>query len=259
MDYLIADRWVIPEDGDAHYSEAIVSLPDCYQPNDTRRRISDEVMTRHDVGLPGEGFVFCCFNNTYKLTPQVFAVWARLLKQVPGSVLWFLSWVPEASLNLAGHCREHGIDPQRLIVAPFWPQERHLARLRLADLFLDTFPYNAHTTGSDALWAGLPVLTCMGDTFPSRVGASLLAAAGLPELITHSLAEYEALALRLAREPALLDGLRQRLAANRAQAPLFDMPRLARHIESAYEAMVARARADQPPAPLRIGFPAATG
>jgi predicted O-linked N-acetylglucosamine transferase (SPINDLY family) len=259
MDYLIADPWVIPEDGHAHYSEAIVTLPDCYQPNDTRRRISDEVLTRRDVGLPEKGFVFCCFNNTYKLTPQVFAVWARLLEQVPGSVLWFLGWVPEAALNLAGHCRAHGIDPSRVVAAPFWPQERHLARLRLADLFLDTFPYNAHTTGSDALWAGLPVLTCMGDTFPSRVGASLLAAAGLPELITRSLSEYEASALRLARDPAMLDGLRQRLVANRAQAPLFDMPRLAAHIESAYETMVARARAGQPPAPLRIGVSAPTG
>ena len=259
MDYLIADRWVIPESSHAHYSEAIVTLPDCYQPNDTRRRISEEVLTRRDVGLPDVAFVFCCFNNTYKLTPQVFAVWARLLKQVPGSVLWFFGWVPEAAVNLAGHCREHGIEPERIVVAPFWPQERHLARLPLADLFLDTYPYNAHTTGSDALWAGLPVLTCTGDTFPSRVGASLLSAVGLPELITHSLVEYEALALRLAREPALLAGLRQRLAASRAQAPLFDMPRLARHIESAYEAMVARAHTGQLPSPLQIGVAGTVG
>lgn len=259
MDYLIADRLVIPESSHAHYSEAIVTLPDCYQPNDRQRSVSPDLLTRRDVGLPDTGFVFCCFNNTYKLTPQVFAVWARLLKQVPGSVLWFFGWVPEAALNLAGHCRDHGIEPGRIVMAPFWPLERHLARIRLADLFLDTWPYNAHTTGSDALWAGLPVLTCTGDTFPSRVGASLLSAVGLPELITHSLADYETRALRLAREPALLAGLRQRLASNRAKAPLFDTPRLVRHIESAYEAMVARARTGQLPAPLRIGVAGTVG
>jgi protein O-GlcNAc transferase len=230
----------------------VVVLPESYQPNDRRRAISPEPLTRRDVGLPDTSFVFCCFNNTYKLTPGVFDIWARLLQQVPGSVLWFFGWVPEAAINLERECVARGIEPRRLVMAPFWPLPRHLARLRLADLFLDTWPYNAHTTCSDALWAGLPVLTCVGPTFPSRVGASLLSNAGLPELITRSPAEYEALGLALAREPGRLDGLRKRLALQRNQAPLFDTPRLCRHIELAYQTMAARAAAGLAPAPFSV-------
>jgi predicted O-linked N-acetylglucosamine transferase (SPINDLY family) len=253
IDYILADRWVIPPEQHPHYTEAVVTLPDCYQPNDRRRRISDAPLSRRDVGLPDQAFVFCCFNNTYKVTPEVFSVWMRLLRQVPGSVLWLFANVPEAAANIVREAEAQGIDPSRVIPAPFLPLDVHLARLRMADLFLDTWPYNAHTTGSDALWAGVPVLTVTGDSFPSRVGASLLDAVGLPELITGSLAAYEALALHLARDRAALASLRARLAAARDKAALFDTPRLVRHIEAAYEGMVARARAGEPPAPMTVG------
>ncbi len=253
MDYLMADGWVIPPEHHVHYSEAVVTLPESYQPNDRQRRISAEPITRRDVGLPDEGFVFCCFNNTYKLTPEVFAVWMNLLKRVPGSVLWFYGWVPEAVLNLAEAARSHGVNPARLVGAAYWPLERHLARIALADLFLDTWPYNAHTTGSDALWAGVPMVTCTGDTFASRVGASLLSALNLPELITSNFGDYEALAHRLANDPVMLAGLRERLGAQRSSAPLFDTPRLRGFIESAYTTMVARARAGQAPAAFAVG------
>jgi protein O-GlcNAc transferase len=187
--------------------------------------------------LPERGFVFCCFNNNYKITPPVFDIWMRLLAAVGGSVLWLFQDNGDAPENLRREAAARGINPARLVFAPRVGAEEHLARHRLADLFVDTLPYNAHTTASDALWAGLPVLTCRGASFAGRVAASLLYAAGLPELATGDLGEYEALALRLATDAALLRGYRNRLEQNRAICPLFDTDRFRRHIEEAYTTM----------------------
>lgn len=241
MDYLIADRWVIPESDRKHYTESVVYLPDSYQANDSLRVISAEPLSRGDLGLPEAAFVFCSFNNTYKLVPEVFDVWMRLLASLPNSVLWLYAPIAEAAEHLSREAAARGVDPRRLVFAEHWPPALHLARLRLADLFLDTWPYNAHTTGSDALWAGLPVLTCTGATFPSRVGASLLSAAGLPELITSDFAQYEARARQLATDPEQLARLRLKLAQNRQQCPLFDTVRFTRSIEAAYESMAGQA------------------
>ena len=246
VDYIIADRFVIPADQQACFSEKVVYLPECYQVNDSRRKIADRVPSRQECGLPETGFVFCCFNASYKLTPGMFQIWVRLLKAVPGSVLWLLASNQEmvenlrreAELRLAGSAG-------RLVFAPALPNPEHLARLRLADVFLDTLPYNAHTLASDALWAGCPVITCAGDTFASRVAGSLLRAVGLPELVTSCLADYEALAAQLAREPGRLAGIRERLRANRLSAPLFDCRRFTRDLEAAYEAMWRRYQQDE--------------
>jgi len=237
IDYVIVDPFVVPVDQQEFYTEKLVHLPECYLPNDGKREIAERTPSRAECGLPEASFVFTCFNNNHKITPDVFEVWMRLLREVPGSVLWLLQdnkWAPD---NLRREARARGVAPERLIFAPRIAMPEHLARQRLADLFLDTLPYNAHTTASDALWAGLPVLTCAGRSFAARVAGSLLLAIGLSELITHDLAEYEALALKLAREPGLLAGLRERLARSRLSAPLFDCERYARHLEAAYEEM----------------------
>ena len=234
IDYLIADRHVIPEETRELYTEKIVCLPDSYQVNDRRRRIADRTPTRAEVGLPAAGFVFCCFNNNWKISPPVFDVWMRLLSSLPGSVLWLLQDNLLAAENLRRAAAERGVQPERLVFAPRTELAIHLARHRLADLFLDTLPCNAHTTASDALWTGLPVLTCTGRTFPARVAASLLSAVGLSELITSSLEEYEALAAELARAPRRLEALRATLTSNREALPLFDTPRFCRHLEAAY-------------------------
>lgn len=247
IDYLIADDTVVPPEDQHHYIEKLAYLSGCYQPNDSTRQVATEPSRRADVGLPEDAFVFCCMNNVYKITPAVFDVWMRLLQRVPASVLMLYSDTPATQDNLRHEAAARGVDGARIVFGGPLPQEQHLARLRLADLFLDTWPYNAHTTGSDALWAGLPVLTCTGATFPSRVGASLLRAVGLPELVTDSFEAYESLALRLATEPGLLSGLRQRLAANLAQAPLYDTAGYVRRLEAAYRQMVERARAGLPP------------
>jgi predicted O-linked N-acetylglucosamine transferase (SPINDLY family) len=237
MDYIITDRFITPPDQEPYFTEKLVYLPDCYQVNDRQRRIADRTPTRRECGLPESGFVFCCLNNTYKITPAMFGVWTRLLKEVPGSVLWLLEANAEAAANLRREASHRGADPDRLVFAPRVTLGHHLARLRVADLFLDTLPVSGHTTASDALWAGLPVLTCAGETFASRVAGSLLTAVGLPDLITYSLANYEARALGLARNPTELDGLRKRLAENRLTAPLFDSERYTRHLERAYQMM----------------------
>jgi protein O-GlcNAc transferase len=238
IDYIIADRTLIPNDDLEFYSEKAVWLPDSYQVNDSQRLISQSRPTRHTLGLPDEGFVYCCFNNSYKITPELFDMWMRLLHQVDGSVLWLLDDNALASRNLRREAERRGVAPQRLVFAPRIPVADHLARHGQADLFLDTLPYNAHTTASDALWAGLPLLTSLGSTFAGRVAASLLNAAGLPELITASLNDYEALALRLARDPLLLASVKEKLAHNRDKCPLFDTKRITRRIEAAYETMV---------------------
>ncbi|ACB94094.1 tetratricopeptide repeat protein [Beijerinckia indica] len=240
IDYIIADAFVLPMDQQPFFSEKIVHMPFSYQPNDTRRMIADLTPTRADCGLPEDGFVFCCFNNSYKLTPVFFDLWMRLLQAVPGSVFWLLESGPLVRENLQHEAEKRGIDPNRLVFAPRIAIPDHLARHRLADLFLDCLPYNAHTTTSDALWAGLPVLTCAGETFAGRVAGSLLQAVGLPELITTSLADYEARALHLARNPEDLRILRQTLLRQRKSAPLFDIALYTRHLESAYRQMWTR-------------------
>jgi predicted O-linked N-acetylglucosamine transferase (SPINDLY family) len=237
IDYIIADPVTLPFDQQPYYDEKIVHLPDSYQPNDRHRRIADETPSRADCGLPEDGFVFCCFNNSYKLTPQFFDIWTRLLAGVPGSVLWLFDAHRHVKDNLRREAKARGIDPARLVFAPRLMAADHLARQRLANLFLDTLPYNAHTTTSDALWVGLPVVTVLGDTFAGRVAASLLHAVGLPELVTQSLQDYEALALKLARSPQLLAEMRGKLNAVRLTAPAFNTPRYARHLEAAYERM----------------------
>lgn len=237
IDYVIADPLVLPMDQQCFFDERIVHLPHCYQPNDGKRLVSDLTPTRAECGLPEQGFVFCSFNNSYKITPAFFGAWMRLLEAIPGSALWLLESNELVKDNLLRSAAERSVDPSRLVFAPKRPSPEHLARHRLADLFLDTLPYNAHTTASDALWAGLPVLTCMGETFAGRVAGSLLHAVGLPELVTQSLSDYEALALRLAREPRLLDGLRHKLNANRLNTPLFDCVTYTRHFESALTRM----------------------
>jgi predicted O-linked N-acetylglucosamine transferase (SPINDLY family) len=237
VDYLIADETVIPREHRQYYTEKVVYLPDCYQPNDRRRVIAEETPSRTALGLPERGFVFCSFNNSYKITPEVFDVWMRLLVSVQGSVLWLLEGNAAVPANLRREAVARGVAGERLVFAPRLPLTRHLARYRHADLFVDTLPYNAHTTASDALWAGVPVLTCLGPTFAGRVAASLVRAAGLPELVTHSLADYEALAVRLARDAALVDELRGRLSRNRDDCALFDAERTRRNLESAFVAM----------------------
>ncbi len=252
IDYLIVDPFVVPAEEQQHYSEALVYLSQCYQANDRKRIARRSPTHRAEAGLPADGFVFCCFNQTYKITPPCFDVWMRLLHAVPGSVLWLLADNRWAEDNLRREAAARGVSPERLVFAPRLAAPEHLARHRLADLFLDTFPYNAHTTASDALWMGLPVLTCAGRGFASRVAGSLLHAVGLPELVTHDLAEYERLALTLARDPARLVALRRHLDAVRTTAPLFDIDRTRREIEQAYQQMWELAQRGE--APRSIGL-----
>ena len=237
MDYIIGDAGVIPLEHEAFYAEKVARLPDVYQVNDSKRVIASRTPSRAEVGLPETGFVFCCFNNNYKITPEVFELWIRLLKRVEGSVLWLVAGDVTASRNLRSEAEARGIAADRLVFAKYAQPPEYLARYRLADLFLDTLPYNAGATASDALWVGLPVLTCMGNTFPGRMAASLLRAVGLPELITGNHADYEAMAIKLATTPALLSDLKMRLAQNKLTHPLFDVDRFTRHIESAYTTM----------------------
>jgi protein O-GlcNAc transferase len=237
IDYVIADKVVLPFDQQPHYTEKIVHLPGCYQVNDSKRKIAGDKPKRHEAGLPERGFVFCGFNSNYKITAPVFEVWMRLLRAIDGSVLWLLRDNNSAEKNLRREAAARGIDPMRLVFAARTSSEDHLARHCLADLFLDTLPYNAHTTASDALWAGLPILTCCGASFPGRVAASLLNAIGLPQLVTYSLDEYETLALQLAQDAPLLNSIRAELARNREVYPLFNAKRFARHLETAYVIM----------------------
>jgi predicted O-linked N-acetylglucosamine transferase (SPINDLY family) len=247
IDYIIADNILISSADQQYYTEKIACLPDSYQVNDSKREIADATPTRRELELPETGFVFCCFNNNFKITPSVFACWMSILKEVPGSVLWLLQDNAVAATNLRREARRRGIAADRLIFAPRMPFPEHLARHRMADLFLDTLPYNGHTTASDALWAGLPVLTRIGETFAGRVAASLLHAVRLPELITTTPQAYEALAIELATNPAGLAEIRRKLADNRLTAPLFDTRLYTRHIEAAYLAMYERYQADLPP------------
>ena len=251
IDYVIADEVVLPPEHRSNYTERVVYLPDTYQANDATKKMG-ETPTRADVGLPGTGFVFCCFNSPFKLSRDVFDIWMRLLSAMDGSVLWLREGGSEVSKNLRKEAEERGVRAERLVFARRQPLETHLARHGLADLFLDTFYYNAHTTASDALWAGLPVLTCLGDTFAGRVAASLLTAIGLPELITRTPQEYEAAALRLATDPAQLSRIRSTLSKNRSTHPLFDTPRFVRHLEGAYLTMWERYQNGLPPDHIEV-------
>ena len=244
MDYIIADKVVIPEESKIHYVEKLAYLPNSYQANDDMRKISDRKFSKAELGRPEDAFDFACFNNNYKITPTTFDSWMRILSLVQGSVLWLLADNPTAKDNLIKEAFARGIDSSRLIFAERLPISEHLARHDLADLFLDTLPYNAHTTASDALWAGLPVLTLMGHTFPGRVSSSLLSAMDLSELVTHTQEEYEALAIELAMNPPKLEDIKAKLAKNRLTAPLFDTPLFTENLEAAYIKMYERYQAD---------------
>ncbi len=251
MDYLIADDTIIPEALRPHYAEKIVYLPS-YQVNDRKRRIAPRRFTRQELGLPPQGFVFCCVNSTYKLTPATFDGWMRILTAVPGSALYLLGGSAALEGNLRREAQARAVAADRIIFGARLPAAEYLARYRTADLFLDTLPYNAGTTASDALWAGLPVLTCMGATFAGRVGASLLRAVGLPQLIASTPQQYERLAIELATDPPRLAAIRAKLAAGLQTAPLFDTAASARHLEAAYAAMYERYLAGLPPEHIRL-------
>lgn len=252
MDYLIADSVVIPENERPFYDEKIIYLPHSYQVNDDRKIVSDRQFTRQELRLPENGFVFCCHNNHYKLTPDVFHLWMRLLNSIPGSVLWLIGGNEEAIRNLKKEAAGCGIDPERLVFAEKVGHAEYLARFRAADLFLDTFNYNAGTIASEALWSGLPVLTCTGNTYVSRMATSLLHAVGLPELAAATPAEYEATALRLASNPEEMAALARKLRDNKTACPLFDTRLTTRHIERGLIQAHERHKAGLPPAHIFI-------
>ncbi|HET7032994.1 MAG TPA: tetratricopeptide repeat protein [Casimicrobiaceae bacterium] len=252
FDYLIADSTLVPEGDQRHYVEKIAYMPESYQVNDTQRTIPDAPIRRADLRLPEEAFVFCCFNNSYKITPAMFDRWMRVLLRVQGSVLWLLHDNEWAEANLRREAHQRGVAAERLIFAPRIPLPGHLARHRAADLFLDTLPCNAHTTASDALWAGLPLVTCQGETFAGRVAASLLRSIRLPELVARTPADYEALAIELATNPAKLREIRERLAHNRFTQPLFDIASYTRALERGYAMMYERHRAGLRPEHISV-------
>ena len=235
IDYILCDQTVVPLESKKFYNEKIIYLPDSYQANDTKRNISDKKFLREELSLPKESFVFCCFNNNYKITPNMFDVWARLLKKIDNSVLWLIDGNSEATENLKKEAKIRNIDVSRLIFAKRMKLEDHLARHKNADLFLDTLPYNAHTTASDSLWAGLPVLTCLGKAFPGRVAASLLRSLDLPELITYSENEYISKAEELALNPEKLTLIKNKLDTNKFSQPLFNTELFCRNLESAFK------------------------
>lgn len=252
MDYIIGDATLVDDDEHAFFSEKVIYLPDSYQPNDRRRKISSRQYTRGEMGLPEDGFVYCCFNTSYKIMPLVFDVWMRVLRDVKESVLWLLESNPTVEANLKREAERRGIGQERLIFARGMSLSEHLSRLRLADLFLDTLPYNAHTTASDALWSGVPILTCRGSTFAGRVAHSLLRAIGLEELVTRSLEEYERLAVAIGKDAHVLADLKSKVQRNRESHPLFDTPRYTRCLEAAYAEMWRRHQRGERPASFRV-------
>jgi predicted O-linked N-acetylglucosamine transferase (SPINDLY family) len=240
IDYIIADEVTLPQASWPHCAEKVVQLPECFQPSDTRKNLPEADPPRRAFGLPDEGFVFCCFNNTYKINPDVFESWIRILGAVEGSCLWLLAEGEPVRSRLRAEAARAGVATERLVFGGRLPLAEYLGRYRLAGLFLDTLPFNAGTTANDALFAGLPVLTELGSSFCGRMAASLLRALDLPELIARSRAEYEAAAIRLARDPVELAGIRDRLWRNRAAGSLYDMARYTRHLEAAYAQMQRR-------------------
>ena len=254
LDYLIADPTLIPEDAQKAYSEKIIYLPYSYQVNDSKRKISDRGFARQEVGLPENGVVLCCFNNNWKIVPEIFDCWISILQSVDGSVLWLFEDNPAAAKNLRKEATNHGINSDRLVFAKRMPAHaEHLARYKLADLFLDTFPYNAHTTASDALWAGVPVLTLQGQSFAARVAASLLTNIGISELITHTKEEYCSLAIELGLNLERLTNIKVKLEQNRLTTPLFDTKLFAHNIETAYQRAYERYHAGLPPDHIYVG------
>lgn len=251
-DYILGDRLVTPFEHQEAYSECIVQLPDCYQCNDAARPLPPPMATRAEEGLPAEGVVLAAFNNVRKLTPSMFKDWMRILALVPTAVIWLVCQEATARRNLQAAAQQHGIDPARLVFADSAPQEQHLARHHLADFFIDTFPCNAHTTASDALWMGLPVLTLQGEGFAARVAASLLTAVGLEELISHTSADYVQLAVQLAHSPDRIARYRAHLNQHRGETPLFDAKRYARNIEQAFGFMVDRSRKGKAAHPFEV-------
>jgi predicted O-linked N-acetylglucosamine transferase (SPINDLY family) len=256
-DYILADEFLIPSHVRQHYTEKVVWLPECFQPGDGRRDAgSARVPTRRELALPEYGFVFCCFNNNYKLNPTCFEVWMRVLRAVPDSVLWLLADNESVEKNLRAEASRRSVDPQRLVFAGRVSYLDHLARLQRADLFLDTLPFNAGSTASDALWATLPILTCPGEAFAARMAGSLLRTVGMPELIVSDLHEYESRAIELATTPGMMAGLRSRLASARDTSPLFDSERYCRHLEVAYTSMCERSRSGARPEEFAVpGLP----
>ncbi|CUW40201.1 conserved protein of unknown function(containing Tetratricopeptide repeat domain,274-307;) [Magnetospirillum sp. XM-1] len=246
-DYLVADPVVLPPSEQPYYAERIVSMPHCYLPSDSSRALPPAAPGRSEAGLPEDGMVFCAFHGHQKITPSTFALWMEVLAKVPGSVLWLLDGADSTRDRLRGHAGKAGIDPDRLVFAPRVEFEAHLARHRLADLFLDALPYNAHGSAVDALWMGLPLLTCEGSSFPGRVASSVLQAAGLPDLVTRSPASFVEMAVALANDPGRLADLRRHLEEGRGRLPLFDNESFTRDLERAYERMIERARAGLPP------------
>jgi protein O-GlcNAc transferase len=254
FDYIIADPFVIPDRNRIHYAEQVAYLPHTYMPTDRTRENLPKSPSRSEAGLPITSFVFACHNSEYKITPEIFDIWMRLLKTVDDSVLWLGSANPPALVNLRREANARGVAPQRLIFAPRMPRAKdHLTRLQLADLFLDTLPYNAHVSACEALWAGVPLVTCLGNTFPGRAAASVLHAIGLLELVTTSLAEYENLAITLALDPDRLARIKAKLMYNRHTEPLFDTVRFTRDLEAAYKIMWTRQQDGLPPASFAVG------
>jgi predicted O-linked N-acetylglucosamine transferase (SPINDLY family) len=237
MDYIIVDPFVVQKDYKEYFTEKMVYLPECYQATDNKRPISPNTPSRKSCGLPDDAFVFCGFNNSFKITPEMFSLWMRLLTKIPNSVLWLSKSNPYVVNNLRNEARLSGINPERVVFADILPSDKYLALYRNADLFLDTLPYNAGTTASDALWAGCPVLTCPGNSFASRMAGSLLRAVGMHGLVTTSIADYEALAIHLANNRNELITTRNQLSSNRMTMPLFDTKRLVLHLESAFSTM----------------------
>ena len=252
IDYIVADKTVIPEQSKGFYAEKIVYLPFSYQANDNKKKLSTKPVSRNGSNLPAEGFIYCCFNNNYKITPPIFMAWMRILSKSNNSYLWLLADNGSAKQNLQREAKTQGIDPARLLFAERVGLDEHISRHQLADLFLDTLPYGAHTTASDALWGGVPLLTVKGNTFPGRVGASLLEAVGLPEMITHSVEEYEAKAIFLANNPLDLAAVRTKLSANRLTKPLFDTKLFTEHLELGFSIMYDRYCAGLPPDHIEV-------
>jgi len=253
IDYVIADQWVLPRGEESCFSEKIVHLPDTFMATDGTMKVAEAAPTRTEAGLPQDGFVFCAFNQHFKIMPEVFDVWMRLVRHLDGSVLWLTGARDATVRNLRREAERRGVAADRLVFADRVARhEDHLARLRLADLFLDTSPYNAHATACDALWVGLPVVTCQGATFAGRVASSLLHAIGLDELVTTQLAEYEALAIKIATTPAWLGTLREKLAAHRSTHALFDTEQFRRHLETALITMHERHQRGEPAANFAV-------
>ena len=252
MDYIVADRHIIPPENQKYFNEKVLYLPNTYMPTDNGRELSERPMSRSDMGLPEDAFVFCCFNNNYKITSSEFDIWMRLLNKVEGSVLWLRPSNKWAELNIKKEAQKRKVDPERIVFAGKVPMDEHLARHKLADLFMDTFAFNAHSTATEALWAGLPVVTKTGQGFAARVAGSLLKAVGLPELVTESEEAYEALALDLAKHPERLAQIKVKLEANRLTQPLFDTKQYTKHLENGYQQVYQNYLDGKPPQTINV-------